>query len=110
MLCKNANFIDRSPKTILVKYGKALSEAHIPVDKMILFGSYAKNTPREGSDIDVCVVSSIFGQNSFDEMIMLAKIASKIAPLIEPHPYSPTDLMDPWDPLAKEIRTYGIPV
>ncbi len=99
-----------SPKNLLVKYGKALSDAHIPVDKMILFGSYAKKTPHQGSDIDVCVVSSIFGQNPFDEMVMLAKIASKIDSLIEPHPYSPTELMDPWDPLAYEIRTHGVSI
>ena len=31
-----------------------------PVDKIYLFGSYAKDGANEGSDIDLCVVSPIF--------------------------------------------------
>jgi predicted nucleotidyltransferase len=97
-----------TPDNLIKKYRIALAEAHIPVEKLILFGSYAKHTPRESSDLDVCVVSPLFGKNPFDEMVMLAKISSKIDPLIEPHPYSPDDLSDTWDPLAAEIQKYGV--
>lgn len=34
-------------------------------DKIILFGSYAKNCPHEGSDLDVIVVADSFSQIPF---------------------------------------------
>ena len=35
-------------------------EHHLPIDKVYLFGSYAKNNPRNYSDVDLCVVSPKF--------------------------------------------------
>lgn len=40
---------------IVENYGKKIAQHH-PVRKLILFGSHAKNTAREDSDIDVGVV------------------------------------------------------
>lgn len=96
-----------TPENLIRKYSKALREANIPVEALILFGSYAKHTETASSDVDVCVVSSLFGKHPFDEMVMLAKIAATIDPMIELHPYSLEDLQDEWDPLAREIRNYG---
>lgn len=104
------SILNDSPKNLIAKYRQALAKSDITVESLILFGSHATGTHHEGSDIDVCVVSPQFGKNSFDEMVMLAKIAAPIDPLIEPHPYSPSDLQDPWDPLAQEIRTHGVVV
>jgi predicted nucleotidyltransferase len=33
---------------------------HIPIDKVYLFGSYAKGTPNEWSDVDVGIFSKYF--------------------------------------------------
>ncbi|OIN93063.1 hypothetical protein AUJ38_03895 [bacterium CG1_02_42_9] len=79
----------------------------IPVEQIIMFGSYAKNQARYDSDLDVAVVSKTFGKNSFREMVKLSKIALGVESLIEPHPYHPKDLKDKWDPLANEIRNFG---
>jgi predicted nucleotidyltransferase len=38
----------------------AYLQEHLPLEKAILFGSYAYGTPREGSDIDLMVLSSAF--------------------------------------------------
>jgi uncharacterized protein len=97
-------------KTVLKKYKAVLIREGIPVEKIILFGSYAKKTAKPWSDIDVCIVSPIFGKDPFDEMVRLAKLAEKVDSLIEPHPYNAKDLFDKYDPLAKEIRTYGVAV
>lgn len=96
-----------TPKNLIRQYYKALEEAGIPVEEIILFGSYAKGNPKPWSDLDLCVVSKIFGKDSFAEMVRLAKIAQGVESLIEPHPYSRKDLSDPWDPLAAEIRAFG---
>lgn len=96
-----------TPTALIGKFTSALRQEGIPVEKMILFGSYAQGTPGPWSDLDLCVVSSSFGKNGFDEMVRLMKIAGHIDGMIEPHPYHPKDLEDPWDPLAQEIRTTG---
>jgi len=38
----------------------AYLQKHLALEKAILFGSYAYGTPREGSDIDLMVLSSAF--------------------------------------------------
>lgn len=102
--------LNDTPSNLIHQYHRALTKAGIPVEQMILFGSYAKKSSTYDSDLDVAVISKKFGKNSFQEMVKLAKIAAKIDFLIEPHPYHPKDLQDKWDPLACEIRTYGIKI
>lgn len=77
---------------------------------MIVFGSHAKGTNHEWSDIDVCVVSPRLGNEVFDEMVALDKLTASIDDRIEPHPMNPTDLNNKYDTLATEIRKYGIQV
>mgnify|MGYP001559979466 CR=1 FL=1 len=82
----------------------------MPVDRMIVFGSYAKDKNRPWSDIDVAVVSRQLGHDPHAERVMLSTFVDSIDSRIEPHPFSPEDFVDPWDPLAAEIRRYGIDV
>lgn len=82
----------------------------IPVDRMIVFGSYAKGNNKPWSDIDVAVVSRRLGRDPHTERVMLSRFVESIDSRIEPHPFSPEDFADPWDPLAAEIRRYGIEV
>lgn len=96
-----------TPEHLIKKYYTVLVRAGIPVTKLILFGSYAKGTAKPWSDVDVCVVSPIFGKNRYDEGVRLAKLTSSVETLIEPHPYSPEGLNDRYDPLASEIRAHG---
>lgn len=88
----------------------AVKKSGIPVKSASLFGSYAKGTAREWSDIDICVVSDTFGKDYFDERLTLYRIASKIDDRIEPVPLNTKDLNDPLDTLASEIRKYSIPI
>lgn len=95
---------------IINRYRQTMMAQGIPVQKLILFGSYAKNNATTASDIDLCIVSPIFGKSRFDERVRLSQIATQVSDLLEPHPYNLTDLNNQWDPLAVEIKKYGIVV
>lgn len=92
------------------RYRQILENAGLPVESLIIFGSQAKGIAKEWSDIDLCVVSKRFGKDRHDERIFLMRYIDNQSLDIEPHPYHPNDLKDRWDPLAAEIRKYGITV
>lgn len=92
------------------KFVDYLKEIGIPVEKTLVFGSHAKGTSNLYSDIDVCVVSTTFGKDNYDETVDLRKKALKIDTRLEPVAFSPEDLNDPYSTLASEIRKYGIVV
>ena len=52
---------------VLSRFKKGLECRGIRVDKLILFGSYATGVNREGSDIDVVVISKDFAGKDFWE-------------------------------------------
>jgi len=45
---------------IIRRYRKAIEARNVVVNKIVLFGSYASGNQREGSDIDVAVISDDF--------------------------------------------------
>lgn len=104
------SILSDTPERLIQKYHKVLIQNGIPVTSLILFGSYAKGNPKPWSDVDVCVVSPVFGKDRHDEGVRLAELTSSVERMIEPHPFSPEDLRDPYDPLAAEIRKYGVKV
>lgn len=95
---------------LVKEYGKDLVAKGIGWDKLIVFGSYAKGSQSEWSDIDVCVVSSQFSDSRFDNQRLLMHNRSKKFLQIEPHPFHTQELASEWDPLAAEIRKYGVEV
>ena len=82
----------------------------IPVKKAFLFGSWAKGTADENSDIDICVISPVFGVDYTGEMAKLLTIAQKVDSRIESIPFNPKDMLDPYSSLASEIRATGVEV
>jgi|SRR3989338_4092651 len=94
---------------IVKKFVKALIKEGISVEKIILYGSYAKGRVRPDSDIDVAVVSKDFGKDTTEEGMLLFRIAGEIDPRIEPIPISVRSYKhDTWVPLIYEIREKGI--
>ena len=100
-------YTNKEIKGIVSEYKKLLEKEEIKFDKVYLFGSYAKNSPRDWSDIDVAIVSKKFGKDFFDEQILLDRIADKVSYAIEPHPFHPRDLKNKWSSLALEIKKHG---
>jgi predicted nucleotidyltransferase len=91
------------------KFIKALKQEGIPVERVILYGSYAREKMRPDSDIDVAVVSKNFGKDRVEEGMTLFRIAGKIDPRLEPVPISSDSFEnDTWIPLIYEIKKKGI--
>ena len=93
---------------IAKKYILNLKKAGIPIQAAYLFGSAAKGKMDKNSDIDICVISPIFGKDRLDERVKLMNLQDNISDLIEPHPYSISDFNNKFDALSNEIKKYGI--
>ncbi|MDA8335015.1 MAG: nucleotidyltransferase domain-containing protein [Peptococcaceae bacterium] len=70
------------------KYLETLRTKNIRVEKVILYGSYANGKADKDSDIDLAIISPDFGNDSFDEALMLRKLTRGIDLDISPRPYS----------------------
>ena len=101
-------YTSKEIKKITSEYKNLLQQEGVKFDQIYLFGSYAKNNPRDWSDIDVAVVSKKFGKDSFEEQLLLDKIADEVSYAIEPHPFCPWAMKDKWSTLALEIKRHGI--
>ena len=73
--------------------------------QVFLFGSYARGTNREESDIDVAVILDEF-ENVMDMQLELMRLRRQIDSRIEPHPFREADF-NVTNPIAHEILTYG---
>jgi uncharacterized protein len=63
--------------------------SEIPVDEVILFGSYAQGTAKEHSDIDLAVISDWFQDKTrIEGMQYLSRIAARYNTLIEAIPFT----------------------
>jgi len=93
---------------LIKEFVNALKQEGITIDRVILYGSYARGHARPDSDIDVAVISKDFGKDRVEEGMALFRIAGKIDPRLEPVPLS-TKMYekDTWIPLIYEIREEG---
>ena len=92
------------------KFTQYLLKYDSNVCKVILFGSYAKKKFEKYSDIDVCVVIKDSNKNLDKEMAQFVYLSGLVDSRIEAIPYSNKELQNPDDPLAYEIRKYGIEI
>jgi len=99
--------IDKKTLETVKDYLHLLKKEGLGVEKGIIFGSRAKGTAKDYSDIDLCVVSPEFGADPIAETVRLKSLTWDIDPSIEVVPYSPADLAVEEDPLAYEITKYG---
>jgi len=109
-MAQNTITIDSSVLESIARYRKVLEASRIPVQKMIVFGSHAKGRARHGSDIDVAVVSTLFGRDDVEEMQELWKKTHLADLRIEPYPLSPEDFASGSSPIVAEIREHGVVV
>ena len=80
----------------------------LDVRKAYIFGSFAKGTQREDSDIDIAVVLGRM-DNFFEVQMELFRRRRKIDLRIEPHPFDENDFSHN-NPVAAEIMNTGIEV
>lgn len=79
------------------------------ITNIILFGSYAKGTENEDSDIDIAVISDDF-DDIYDCMAHLMGMTWDIDARIEPHPIKKKDFEEASDYFIKEVINTGIQV
>lgn len=97
-------------KHSVTQYAISLRKRKISFEKIVVFGSHARGSASVTSDIDVCVISRAFGRDYHGALVSLMGAAIDVDGNLDIVPYTPGDLADRYDPLAKEIRMYGIRV
>lgn len=100
---------NREIMKIVQKYVEKVCENY-QIEAIILFGSYAKGTWHEDSDIDIAIITNDIKNNIFDEELNLVKLRRKIDTRIEPHLISIEDYKNIETPLIQEIIDTGIKV
>lgn len=68
----------------MVKEYSRLLKSYLPLEKVYLYGSYAKNTQQSDSDIDVAIVVNRFDGDYFSIYPLLWKLRRQIDDRIEP--------------------------
>ena len=94
--------------TIVQQYIDDVKKA-MPIDKVYLYGSYAKGTQHQNSDIDLCFFSHAFeSRRNFDILTELfyLKIKYDKEILIEPYAFPVSELYND-NPFVKEILRTG---
>lgn len=94
---------------IVNKYIEIVSKNY-DVIAIILFGSYAKGTQKEDSDIDIAVITDDIKTDKFDEEVNLMQLRNNIDYRIEPHIISVTDYENNETPFVVEVKNTGIQV
>ncbi len=87
-------------------YVHTLEQSKVPVWRLYLYGSYAKNTYNADSDIDLAVFWDRDDIDGFDEDVLLRKLCWDIDLRIEPHSFARTDF-DETEPYIREIIETG---
>jgi predicted nucleotidyltransferase len=85
---------------------KECKEIGITFEKVLLFGSYAKGTAREDSDIDLLLISKKFSDDVFANIKHYSKVNIRY-PLVETHPYSYNRFVE-GDEFLQQIAKEGI--
>ncbi len=83
----------------------------IHLNRVILYGSYAKNKQHDWSDIDVAFVADEFTSIGFEDVGLFAAQLIKYPKLdIQPRTYNTKDFSIDRDPFVEEILNTGIEI
>lgn len=100
--------IDKNASDLIDRFVKILINEKYNIKYVYLFGSYAKKTNHENSDIDVAIVLADTSDNIFDEQMNMMRIAGRLEDVrIEPHPVYLEDF-EKGTPFINEIKKTGI--
>lgn len=97
---------------LLQNFAKDVISEGVHLKKMILFGSYANNTQRRNSDIDVALISDDFNGFVFQDLDLFIKSKTKKSYAkiqIQTFPAS-YFLQGKGDPFVDEIKRTGVEI
>ena len=92
------------------RFKQALQAAGVPFDSMIVFGSAARDSMHDQSDIDIAVVGRPYQGNRMDEQHVLSRLRQTVSYKIQPIWFYRKHLDDAYSTLAQEIKKDGIQV
>lgn len=102
--------MDKGIDKVVVKYLELIKKMYSDIEGAYLFGSCAKGSSTEDSDIDLALIfKDLDDSNRFDLQVQLMLLAAKIDSRIEPHPFSHDDF-NSGNPFVIEIKKTGIEV
>lgn len=102
--------MDIGTNKIIGDYISTIAKQNNQLEKVYLFGSYAKQTDNPSSDIDIAlIINDLGGDEKFDLQVQLMLIASDFDLRIEPHPISSNDFNSE-NPFVVEIKRTGIEI
>ncbi len=91
------------------KFTHELLDNGIPLQRVVLFGSYAKNEQKDGSDIDVALFSDMFSGFGFKDKQLFALVNIKNEFIdIDTKTFSSKNYND--SPLMEVIENTGIEI
>ena len=97
--------MDRTDALSIARQYAAVVKTNYDCTQIFLFGSYAKGTNHEESDIDIAVILKEF-ENPMDIQLELMRLRRKIDSRIEPHPFREKDF-NLSNPVVHEILQHG---
>ncbi len=96
-------------KQLVRSYTLSLRREGIPIEKVYIFGSFAKGKANKDSDVDVAIISSKFGKDRQKERVLLLRKRNNKALIIEPHPFSEDEFKDvSYNPLVAQIKKHAV--
>jgi predicted nucleotidyltransferase len=102
--------MDKNIDNTIAKYLDLIKDKFADIERVYLFGSYAKGKSTEDSDIDVALIfTNLDDSKRFDIQVQLMLLAAQVDSRIEPHPISHEDF-DSGNPFVVEIKKTGIEV
>jgi uncharacterized protein len=102
--------MDKRTNKAISKYIESIAKQNPRLSKVYLFGSYAKQTDRPESDIDIAlIIENLKDDERFDLQVQMMVFASDFDIRIEPHPIS-SDELKKNNPFVSEIVKTGIEI
>jgi len=90
------------------KYLLLLLQRNYPVDRMFLYGSYARGNQHQDSDIDLAIILNEM-HDPFQTQVDLLRLTWNFDTRVEPHPFDARDFSS-LNPVIKEILRTGIEI
>ena len=96
-------------KKHIEKYIRLLKTDNLPIQRIFLFGSYAKGKQHKWSDVDLCIISSKFNDPWEAMQYLWQKRIFDKDVTIEPIGFNPKDFKEETS-LTREIKQTGIEI
>lgn len=92
------------------RFRDALLRKGYPVQRIVVFGSVARDEATEDSDLDIAVIGKPFAKTRHEENLALRKICWEVDVRIEPISLHPEDFEEPSFALPIEVEREGVRV